>query len=173
MYRALIYFITENETGKSSQAVFYMVTSQNVFLSLESTSMQALCDCQQVRFQRANILNLFLLRLIVVVKGKNNYKLLRSKRNRKTQNNRGNTIGHGKTLTKVVWLVSTKDWKTKDDRSEGITDTPMLNFFFWETFTKEIKQSRIRRKNLTEYKSPWMKRIRKQWEKCAYKNTKR
>ena len=83
MYRALIYFITENETGKSSQAVFYMVTSQNVFLSLELTSMQALCDCQQVRFQRANILNLFLLRLIVVVKGTNNYKLLRSKRNRK------------------------------------------------------------------------------------------
>ena len=38
MYRALIYFITENETGKSSQAVFYMVTSQNVFLSLEMTS---------------------------------------------------------------------------------------------------------------------------------------
>ena len=81
---------------------FYIVTSQNVFLSLESTSMQALCDGQQVRFQRANILNLFLLRLIVVVKGKNNYKLLRSKRNRKTQNNRGNTIGHGKTLTNVV-----------------------------------------------------------------------
>ena len=85
MYRALIYFITENETGKSSQAVFYMVTSQNVFLSLELTSMQALCDCQQVRFQRANILNLFLLRLIVVAKGTNNYKLLRSKGNMKTQ----------------------------------------------------------------------------------------
>ena len=172
MHRALIYFITENETGKSSQAVFYMVTSQNVFLSLESTSMQALRDCQQVRFQRANILNLFLLRLIVVVKGTNNYKLLRSKRNRKTQNNRGNTIGHGKTLTKVVWLVFTKDWKTKDDRSEGITDTPMLNFFL-RNFTKEIKQSRIRRKNLTDYKSPWMKRTRKQLEKCVGKNTKK
>ena len=102
MYRALIYFITENATGKSSRAVFYMVTFQNVFLSLESTSMQALCECQQVRFQRANILNLFLLRLNVVVKGTNNYKLLRSKRNRKTQNNRRNTIGHGKTLTNVV-----------------------------------------------------------------------
>ena len=143
MYRALIYFITENETGKSSQAVFYMVTSQNVFLSLESTSMQALCDCQQVRFQRANILNLFLLRLIVVVKGTNNYKLLRSKRNRKTQNNRGNTIGHGKTLTNVVWLVSTKDWKTKDDRSEGITDTPMLNFFSEKLLRKKLNKAEL------------------------------
>ena len=143
MYRALIYFITENKTGKSSQAVFYMVTSQNVFLSLESTSMQALCDCQQVRFQRTNILNLFLLRLIVVAKVTNNYKLLRSKGNRKTQNNRGNTVGHGKTLTKVVWLVSTKDWKTKDDRSEGITDTPMLNFFSEKLLRKKLNKAEL------------------------------
>ena len=120
---------------------FYIVTSQNVFLSLESTSMQALCDGQQVRFQRANILNLFLLRLIVVVKGKNNYKLLRSKRNRKTQNNRGNTIGHGKTLTNVVWLVSTKDWKTKDDRSEGITDTPI--FFSDKLLLKKLNKAEL------------------------------
>ena len=141
MYRALIYFITENATGKSSQAVFYMVTSQNVFLSLESTSMQALCDCQQVRFQRANILNLFLLRLIVVAKVTNNYKLLRSKGNRKTQNNRGYTVVHGKTLTKVVWLVSTKDWKTKDDRSEGITDTPI--FFSDKLLRKKLNKAEL------------------------------
>ena len=29
------------------------------------------------------------------------------------QNNRGDTIGQGKTLTNVVWLASTKEGKTK------------------------------------------------------------
>ena len=44
------------------------------------------------------------------------------------QNNRGNTIGEGKTLT---WRTE----KLKDDRSERIdvnlmhSDTPMFNFF--------------------------------------------
>ena len=67
-------------------------------------------------------------------------------------------------------LCDLRAWRTeklKDDRSEWIdvnlmhSDTPMFNFF-WEAFTNEIKQSRILRKNLTEYKSPWVKRIRTQ-----------
>ena len=77
-------------------------------------------------------------------------------------------------------LCDLRAWRTgklKDDRSEGIdvnlmhSDTPMFPFS-WETFTNEIKQSRIMRKNLTEYKSSWVKRMRKQYEKCACKNTK-
>ena len=66
-------------------------------------------------------------------------------------------------------LCDLRVWRTeklKDDSGEGIDvnlmhSDPMFNFF-WETFTNEIKQSRIMRKNLTEYKSPWVKRMRKQ-----------
>ena len=63
----------------------------------------------------------------------------------------------------------------KDDRSEGIdvnlmdSDTPMFNFFE-KLLRMKLNKAELR-ENLTEYKSPRVKRMRKQKAKCACKNT--
>ena len=110
-----------------------------------------------------------------LLKGTNNYKLLQSRRNRKRQNNRGNTIRKGETLTNVVWLASTKDWKTKrsekDDCSEGIyvNLTPMLNFlrnFFKWNWTK---QNYAKKSNIIIQIAMSEKNAKTIWKMCMQK----
>ena len=83
-------------------------TLTNVVWLASTKDMRIQCDCQQSQVSTRERFKIYLhYGWSWLLRGTNNYKLLRSRSNRKTQNNRG------KTLTNIVWLASTKDGKTK------------------------------------------------------------
>ena len=130
------------------------------------TRFDIACDCQQSQVSTRERFKIYLhYGWSWLLKGTNNYKLLPSRRKRKTQNNRGNKIGQGKSLTNVVWLASMKDGKTKRllqwrNRYKHNALWYSNVQFFWETFTKEIKQSRIMRKIQIQNTN------RREWKEC-------